>query len=153
MASLTALPLAGEATRRAQLTRARRNATGLLVLVAAALVTVTVLSSGDGGWGYVVAGLEASMVGGLADWFAVGALFGRPWGVPVPHTAGIPGRKDSFGETLGGFVQDNLLPSEAIVERIRAAEVSRRAAAWLADPANATKAAAHTVQAAVTLAD
>jgi uncharacterized membrane-anchored protein YjiN (DUF445 family) len=156
MVTTTALPqqaLAGEALRRAQLIRARRNATGLLVVVALALVGVTLLTDGEDAWGYVVAALEASMVGGLADWFAVVALFRHPLGIPIPHTAVIPERKDSFGETLGGFVQDNLFTSEAIVERIHGARISERTAAWLAEPDNAAKAADHLTHAAVTIAD
>jgi uncharacterized membrane-anchored protein YjiN (DUF445 family) len=153
MVTTTALPLAGEMARRAQLVRARRNATGLLVVVAIALLAVVLLTDGDGASGYVIAALEASMVGGLADWFAVVALFRHPLGIPVPHTAVIPERKDSFGATLGGFVQDNLLTSDAIVERIHGARISARAAAWLAEPDNAAKAADHLTHAAVTVAD
>jgi uncharacterized membrane-anchored protein YjiN (DUF445 family) len=141
--------------RRGQLRRARRQATGLLVLVAATLVTVLVVSGAgpDGLTGYLVAGLEAAMVGGLADWFAVTALFRHPLGVPVPHTAVIPERKDSFGQTLGDFVQDHLLTRDAIVERIRSAQPAHRAAAWLAQPDNALRVAGHLVEASVTVAD
>jgi uncharacterized membrane-anchored protein YjiN (DUF445 family) len=142
-----------EARRRAQLRRARRRATGLLVLVAAALVVVHVLVDDRGATGYAVAALEAALVGGLADWFAVTAVFRHPLGLPIPHTAVIPERKDSFGETLGDFVQEHLLTRDAIVERIRAARPAPRAAAWLARPENAARVAGHVVDAAVTLAD
>ena len=137
-----------------RLRRARRQATGLLFVVAAALVAVTVLTDDDVGWvGYLTAALEAAMVGGLADWFAVTAVFRHPLGLPIPHTAVIPERKDAFGETLGGFVQDQLLTSEAIVERVGAARPAQRAAAWMAQPANAERLAGHVVDASVTVAD
>ena len=152
----TALPVtsAADERRHARLRRARRQATGLLVVVAVALVAVRVSTDGDRGWvGYLVAGLEASLVGGLADWFAVTALFRHPAGVPVPHTAIIPERKDSFGETLGDFVQDHLLTQDAIVERIRTVRPAERTAAWLSQPENATRLAGHLLDASVTLVD
>jgi uncharacterized membrane-anchored protein YjiN (DUF445 family) len=145
---------ASVAVRRGRLVRARRQATGLLLLVAVALVAVTVLTEREGGWvGYLTAALEAAMVGGLADWFAVTALFRHPLGVPVPHTAVIPARKDSFGETLGEFVQEHLLTRDAIVERVHAAQPAERVATWLAQPDNAARLAGHVVDAAVTVAD
>jgi len=147
-------PGAAEVRRRAQLRRARRQATGLLLVVAAALVAVHLLTDGDrGAAAYAVAALEAAMVGGLADWFAVTAVFRHPLGLPIPHTAVIPERKDSFGETLGDFVQEHLLTRDAIVERIRSARPAPRAAAWLARPENAARVAGHMVDASVTLAD
>jgi uncharacterized membrane-anchored protein YjiN (DUF445 family) len=122
--------------------------------VAVALVIVVVLTDEDAGWaGYVTAFLEAALVGGFADWFAVTALFRRPAGLPIPHTAVIPERKDSFGETLGSFVQEELLTADAVVERVRNAQVAARAGAWLADPANAARTARHMADAAVTLVD
>jgi uncharacterized membrane-anchored protein YjiN (DUF445 family) len=144
---------ASVAVRRGRLVRARRQATGLLLLVAVALVAVTVVTDGEGWTGYLTAALEAAMVGGLADWFAVTALFRHPLGVPVPHTAVIPARKDSFGETLGDFVQEHLLTRDAIVERVHAAQPAQRAATWLAQPDNAARLAGHAVDAAVTVAD
>jgi uncharacterized membrane-anchored protein YjiN (DUF445 family) len=124
------------------------------MLVAVALVTVVVLTDGDDGWvGYLTAALEAAMVGGLADWFAVTALFRHPLGVPVPHTAVIPERKDSFATTLGEFVQDHLLTQEVIVERVREARPTERAASWLAEPDNAARLAGHLVDAAESFAD
>jgi uncharacterized membrane-anchored protein YjiN (DUF445 family) len=143
----------GDEARRIRLRTARRQATGLLGLVFLALIAVIVLTSGEGWSGYLTAALEAAMVGGLADWFAVTALFRHPLGVPVPHTAVIPERKDSFGETLGQFVQDNLLTKDVIVDRIRQVRPAQRTAAWLAQPENATRVAGHLVDAAVTVAD
>src|SRR5438045_3519554 len=93
------------------------------------------------------------MVGALADWFAVVALFRHPLGLPIPHTAVIPERKDQFGETLGDFVQSSFLTPETIAERIRTAAVGARFGTWLAQPANAARVARHAVDAAVAAAD
>ena len=114
---------------------------------------VTLLTDDEGAAGYVQAALEASLVGGLADWFAVTALFRYPLGVPIPHTAIIKERKDQFGETLGEFVQENFLSADAISERVRASNVVGNAAAWLADPVNARAVSAHAADLAVGLAD
>ena len=139
---------------RARLLRAmKRRATTLLVGVGVLFVVVTVLSGGHGGWGYLQAGAEGSLVGGLADWFAVTALFRHPLGVPIPHTAVIRERKDQFGETLGGFVQQNFLAPDVLAERVRAARVAERAAAWLGEPANATQLARQASEVLVGLAD
>jgi uncharacterized membrane-anchored protein YjiN (DUF445 family) len=117
----------------------QRRATALLVVVTAAFVALVVLGDPDRtAIAYAVAAAEGSLVGGLADWFAVTALFRRPLGLPIPHTAIIRERKDQFGETLGAFVQENFLSPEVIGERVQAARVGPRLAAWLQDPANAS---------------
>jgi uncharacterized membrane-anchored protein YjiN (DUF445 family) len=125
------------------LAAARRQATALLVGVTALFVAVTVAGAHGTLLGYVQAGAEASMVGAIADWFAVTALFRRPLGLPIPHTALIVERKDQFAATLGQFVQENFLNAEVLTERIRAARLVPRLAAWLADEANATRVAGH----------
>ena len=102
--------------------------------------------------GYVQAGAEAAMVGGVADWFAVTALFRRPLGLPIPHTAVIVERKDQFAETLGQFVQENFLNADVLAERIRSAGPAPRLAAWLADEDNAARFAGHAADIVVTLA-
>jgi uncharacterized membrane-anchored protein YjiN (DUF445 family) len=131
----------------------RRRATGLLVGVTVVFVVLH-LAGGDGAaTGYAIAAVEAAMVGGLADWFAVTALFRHPLGVPIPHTAVIPERKDQFGETLGGFVQTSFLTPDIIAERVRTARVVPRLAGWLAEPDNAARLARHLADAAVTAAD
>ncbi|HZN13124.1 MAG TPA: DUF445 domain-containing protein, partial [Acidimicrobiales bacterium] len=89
----------------------------------------------------------------LADWFAVVALFRHPLGLPIPHTAIIPERKNQFGETLGDFVQSSFLTPETITERVRNADVGTRLGTWLARPANADRVARHAVDAAVAAAD
>lgn len=140
-APTTAVPLitpdpgADEARRRG-LRQMRTLAVGLLVL--AACVYVATLGR-DGVWGFVNAGAEASMVGAIADWFAVTALFKHPLGLPIPHTALIPRRKDELGKGLEEFVGENFLQEDIIRERVAAATISARVGDWLADPANARR--------------
>jgi uncharacterized membrane-anchored protein YjiN (DUF445 family) len=117
----------------------RRRATGLLVVVAAAFAVSTALQPQARWLGWVQAAALASLVGGLADWFAVTALFRRPLGLPIPHTAIIVERKDRFAETLGTFVQESFLSPEAVVARLRSSGAVGRAAAWIADEANSRR--------------
>lgn len=127
---------ADDAARRANLRRMRWLATSLLVLAA----IVFVLTHGrDGAWGYVNAASEAAMVGAVADWFAVTALFRHPLGIPVPHTAIIPRRKDMLARSLEQFVAENFLTEQTIRERYLDAEVTRRAGEWLSDPVNSER--------------
>ena len=88
-----------------------------------------------------------------ADWFAVTALFRRPLGLPIPHTALIVERKDQFATTLGHFVQENFLNADVLAERIRSARLVPRLAAWLADKANAARFAGHAADLVVTVAE
>jgi len=108
-----------EAQRIHRLRAMKRRATGLLVVMAVAFVVITVFGDDTGWTGYVQAAVAASLVGGVADWFAVTAVFRHPLGVPIPHTAVIVERKDNFGETLGAFVQENFLSSDAMTARLR----------------------------------
>ena len=149
-----ALPeTANDRARRRLLTQGRRRATGLLVAVACAFVGLQLWGS-DATWvGYVEALVEASMVGGLADWFAVTALFRHPLQIPIPHTAIIVERKDQFGETLGDFVQTSFLTPDNIAERVQTSRLVPRLAAWLSDRDNAARVARHAADAAVTAAD
>jgi len=140
--------------KRAQLITTRRRATMLLAAVAAVFVaTVVAGAEGDTWLGYVQATAEASMVGGLADWFAVVALFRHPLGLPIPHTAIIIERKEQFGETLGEFIQSSFLTGDAVAERVRTANVGQRLARWLADPVNADRVAGHVLGGAVEVVD
>jgi uncharacterized membrane-anchored protein YjiN (DUF445 family) len=141
------------ALRGRRLAAARRRATALLAAATALFVAVTVAGAHGTLLGYVQAGAEAAMVGGVADWFAVTALFRRPLGLPIPHTALIVERKDQFAATLGQFVQENFLNADVLAERIRSARVVPRLAAWLADKANAARLAGHAADLAVTVAD
>jgi uncharacterized membrane-anchored protein YjiN (DUF445 family) len=139
--------------RTRQLAAARRRATALLAGVTVLFVAVTAAGVHGTLLSYVQAGAEASMVGGVADWFAVTALFRRPLGLPIPHTALIVERKDQFAATLGRFVQENFLNADVLAERIRAASLVPRLSAWLADPANAARVAGHAADAVVTVAE
>jgi uncharacterized membrane-anchored protein YjiN (DUF445 family) len=116
--------------RRRGLRRMRAVALGLLG--AAAVVFVATLDR-DGAWAYVHATAEAAMVGAIADWFAVTALFRHPLGLPIPHTAIIPTRKDSLARSLQEFVTDNFLAESVVRQRIADARVSERVGHWLAD--------------------
>jgi uncharacterized membrane-anchored protein YjiN (DUF445 family) len=120
----------------------QRRATGLLSLMTAAFFVLTFVHSRGAWLGYARAGVEASMVGGLADWFAVTALFRRPLGLPIPHTAVIVERKDQFGRTLAAFVQQNFLSGEVLAERLHSSQAVTRALAWTAERDNAELAAA-----------
>jgi uncharacterized membrane-anchored protein YjiN (DUF445 family) len=150
--AFTAEPESVEVRTR-QLAAARRRATALLAAATALFVGVTAAGAHGTLLGYVQAGAEASMVGGVADWFAVTALFRRPLGLPIPHTALIVERKDQFAATLGRFVQENFLNADVLTERIRAARIVPRLAAWLAEPANAARVAGHAADAVVTVAE
>ena len=111
------------------------------LLVAAAVVYIVARANEGPAWlGYVEAFAEAAMVGALADWFAVTALFRYPLGLPIPHTAIIPRRKDQIGRSLGQFVQDYFLTKEVLTERIRGAHIGRRLGLWLGEPVNAERA-------------
>jgi uncharacterized membrane-anchored protein YjiN (DUF445 family) len=126
-----------ESQRSGLLVVAKRRATGLLVVVAAIFVVSTLLESRATWLAWVQATAVASLVGGLADWFAVTALFRRPLGLPIPHTAIVVERKERFALTLGSFVQESFLSPDAVSDRLRTAQAVPRAAAWLADPAHA----------------
>ncbi|WP_295782794.1 DUF445 domain-containing protein [uncultured Microbacterium sp.] len=91
---------------------------------------------------YVRAAAEGGMVGALADWFAVTALFRHPLGLPIPHTAIIPRRKDEIGRQLGEFVETNFLEGDVVRTKLESTPLSARAGAWLADPAHADRVAA-----------
>jgi uncharacterized membrane-anchored protein YjiN (DUF445 family) len=126
-----------DAQRRRGLRRMRTLAVALLVL--AAVVFVLTLHQ-EGFLGFVNAGAEASMVGAMADWFAVTALFKHPLGLPVPHTALIPRRKEELGRSLEEFVGENFLQESIIRERMHAADLSRRVGSWIAVEDNARRA-------------
>ena len=94
-------------------------ATGLLVAMAALFIVAGELRHLHPAWGFIRAFAEAAMVGGLADWFAVTALFRHPLGLPIPHTAIIPRNKDRIGDTLAAFLRDNFLTPVVISRRMR----------------------------------
>ena len=106
------------------------RAVAVSLLVLAAVVYLMTLGK-DGVWGFVNAGAEASMVGAIADWFAVTALFRHPLGIPVPHTGLVPKRKDDLGRSLQEFVGANFLQESVIRERMAVTGVSERLGRWL----------------------
>jgi uncharacterized membrane-anchored protein YjiN (DUF445 family) len=125
--------------RQEQLDAMKRRATGLLALAAAIFAAASIFESRYPWLGYVRATAEASLVGGLADWFAVTALFRHPLGIPIPHTAIVATRKERIGRILGNFVQNHFLSRDVIAANLRAVRPTERAARWLADPAHARR--------------
>ncbi|MGK8468953.1 DUF445 domain-containing protein [Nocardia cyriacigeorgica] len=133
-----------DASKRRDLWKMKSLATGLLAVATAIYLGCRWLESrgGGGDWvGYVRAASEAGMVGALADWFAVTALFRHPLGLPIPHTAIIKRKKDQLGASLGSFVGTNFLSPEVVTAKVNSAQVSWRVGRWMADPANAARVA------------
>ncbi len=128
-----------EALRQERLTRIKRWATGLLIGAAVVFLIARWLEPTWPWLAIVRATAEAAMIGGLADWFAVTALFRHPMGIPIPHTAIIPMRKDRVGVTLGAFVQKNFLNRDVIVAKLHSLNAAERAARWMVEPDNAKK--------------
>ena len=130
-------PEPGLIAKRQSLRRHRAFATGLLLLAVAVFIAARE-------WGHetfvarlLSAAAEAAMVGGLADWFAITALFRRPLGLPIPHTALIPSKKSEIGRSLGGFVSDNFLDPDLLLERLRRENRALQLARWLMAPSRA----------------
>jgi uncharacterized membrane-anchored protein YjiN (DUF445 family) len=155
MASAPATTIKRESVelRTRRLAAARRRATALLGAVTLLFVAVTAYGAHGTFLSYVQAGAEAAMVGGVADWFAVTALFRHPLGLPIPHTAVIVERKDQFAATLGQFVQENFLNGDVLAERIGSAQIASRVASWLTDADNAARFAGHAADMVVRAAD
>lgn len=118
----------------AALVRMRWIAGGLLVLMAATFLLARAFDHRHPALGFVRAFAEAAMVGGLADWFAVTALFRHPLGLPIPHTAIIPRNKDRIGTTLAAFLRDNFLIPGVVARRMRRVDMAGAAGRWLANP-------------------
>jgi uncharacterized membrane-anchored protein YjiN (DUF445 family) len=151
----TSLPVTAfdEELRAKQLNEMKRRAAGLLVLAAIAFAISHYLRAQYPWLAWVQAFSEAAMVGGLADWFAVTALFRHPLGIPIPHTAIIPSRKDRVGELLGAFVERNFLNRNVIERRLLEARLGERLAKFLAEPANSRAVARHAARALVAAAE
>jgi uncharacterized membrane-anchored protein YjiN (DUF445 family) len=139
----TPAPRRDDATRLAELRTMRAAATGLLVVAGLIFVVARLLEPAHPWLGFVRATAEASLVGGLADWFAVTALFRHPLGIPIPHTAIIPTQKDRIGKILGGFIQNHFLSRDVLSAKLRSLRLSERIARWMADEANAERLARH----------
>jgi uncharacterized membrane-anchored protein YjiN (DUF445 family) len=129
--------------KRVRLVKMKRMATLMLVGVAALFAVTRWLESRYPWLGFVRAFAEAAMVGGIADWFAVTALFRHPLGIPIPHTAIVASRKDRIGTALGNFVQRNFLTRDVVAGKIAAMKLGDRAAQWLARPENSRRLARH----------
>src|SRR5687768_815398 len=110
-------------------------ATGLLLVMAAVFVTARQFEPAYPWVGYVKAFAEAAMVGGLADWFAVTALFRHPLGLPIPHTAIIPRNKDRIGEALANFLKENFLIAPVVARRMRNIDLAGAVGRFLQAPA------------------
>lgn len=109
----------------------RLTATGLLLAMAVAFLVLRRLEPLHAGWGYAFAFTEAAMVGGLADWFAVTALFRRPLGLPIPHTAIIPKNKDRIADTMAVFLRDNFLTPQVVARRLQNLNLAGAVGAYL----------------------
>ncbi len=127
--------------KRVRLQRMKRVATAMLVGVAVLFVLARMYEARFPWLSYVRAFAEAAMVGGIADWFAVTALFKHPLGLPIPHTAIVPSRKDRIGTALGNFVQRNFLTREVVASKLHAMKLGERAAAWISTPEHSRKVA------------
>ncbi|TCM18597.1 uncharacterized membrane-anchored protein YjiN (DUF445 family) [Novosphingobium sp. PhB165] len=116
----------------------RMFATGLLLFMAAAFIVLKRLSALHPEWGvplgYAISFTEAAMVGGLADWFAVTALFRHPLGLPIPHTAIIPVNKDRIADTMANFLRDNFLTPQVVARRLNGFNIAASLGSFLSDP-------------------
>ena len=99
-------------------------------MVTAGFIAVTAAGAHGTLLGYVQAGVEAAMVGGIADWFAVTALFRRPFGLPIPHTAIVPRNKDRIARGMGRFIAENFLAEPVLAERLERVDVARWIVEW-----------------------
>lgn len=135
------MQLQDEARKQEQLDRMKFWATGLLAFSTAVFVVAKIFEDAAPWVGFVRATAEAAMVGALADWFAVTALFRYPLGLPIPHTAIVPNRKDQIGRSLGRFVENNFLKPEILSARIASADVAGRLSEWIGELENARRAA------------
>ncbi|MFK4851517.1 DUF445 domain-containing protein [Microbacterium sp. ZW T6_19] len=125
--------------RRRALQRMKAVALGALIFMALAFVIAFALQQRVEWLAYVRAAAEGGMVGALADWFAVTALFRHPLGIPIPHTAIIPTRKDEIGRTLGEFVETNFLEASVVRTKLSSTPIAQRAGEWLAQPVHAER--------------
>lgn len=135
-----------ELEQEKQLRKTRGLATGLLVLMAVLFIAARIGQARYPWLAFVSAFAEAAMVGALADWFAVTALFRSPLGLPIPHTAIIPRNKDRIGDSLSSFLEHNFITQEIIREEMRRIDFAGAAAGWLAQPENSRAVARQAVR-------
>ncbi|MBI1187565.1 MAG: DUF445 family protein [Alphaproteobacteria bacterium] len=131
----------------------RRTASLLLVLMSGVFIAASILIDAHPAMGYVRAFAEAAMVGGLADWFAVTAIFRRPLGLPIPHTAVIPRSKERIAHALGDFIADNFLAESNVAARLKDQDLASAIARLLADERQAQRIADGLVSALPALLD
>jgi uncharacterized membrane-anchored protein YjiN (DUF445 family) len=136
--------------KRRDLVKMKAVAAGFLVGATLIFLAASAwLAHGGPSWlGFLRAAAEAGMVGALADWFAVTALFRRPMGLPIPHTAIIPNKKDMIGDSLGEFIGQNFLSEDVVRDKLRRTDLARRAGGWLREPENAERVTAELATAA-----
>ncbi|HEY3933637.1 MAG TPA: DUF445 domain-containing protein [Gemmatimonadales bacterium] len=139
MAAFDAPQPLDEASRRLALRRMKLMASGMLLVAAAIFVVARVLEPLHPWLGYLRATAEASLVGGVADWFAVTALFRHPLGIPIPHTAIMQTQKDRVGRILGNFVQNHFLSRAVLDAQLAGIRPASRMAEWLSDPEHRTR--------------
>lgn len=123
--------------RRRSLRFMKGVALGALVFMAILFIVAFALEPRYPAMGYVRAAAEGGMVGALADWFAVTALFRHPLGIPIPHTAIIPNRKDEIGKSLGEFIETNFLAGDVVRDKLRSTPIAATAGAWLRESEHA----------------
>ncbi len=133
------------------LERMKALALGLLLLAAVIYVLAVFMGPRHVAWGYVAAAAEAAMIGALADWFAVVALFRHPLGLPIPHTAIIVANKDRLGDQLARFLNEHFLTPEHVQQALQRWDLGAQLGRWLADPLSARRVAGWLVQASPTL--
>ncbi len=140
-----------------RLVRMRRLANGLLLAIMALFLFSHIWEppgqDWDMQWRFVRAFAEAAMVGGMADWFAVTAIFRRPLGLPIPHTAVIPNNQDRIADAVGRFIADNFLKPSLVAERVKDKDLSEALGKWLVEPAQSTALAGGLVSAVPSLLD
>lgn len=132
---------AGDAEKAAALRRMKLVALGLLIAMAIIFVFAFAFQKEYPWLQYVRAAAEGGMVGALADWFAVTALFKYPMGIKIPHTAIIPRRKDQIGASLGEFVETNFLSEQVVQDKLASVNIARKAGEWLSGPGGAERVA------------
>ncbi|MET0964246.1 MAG: DUF445 family protein [Noviherbaspirillum sp.] len=140
-----------ETEQPASMVRMRRIATGLLALMAVVFVVARLLQPRHPWLSFVVAFAEAAMVGALADWFAVTALFRNPLGLPIPHTAIVPANKDRIGSSVADFLEHNFMTRDVLAEELRHIDFAGAAAHWLSEPANSRAVSVQIVRGVPTL--
>jgi len=131
----------GDVAKLESLRRMQGIALGLLLTMVAVLAATSFTLAAYPWTAWLKAFAEAAVVGAVADWFAVVALFRRPLGLPIAHTAIIPNNKDRIGESLGRFVEENFLTPENVMRRLARANLAKAAGTWLSQPANSDRTA------------